>query len=358
MRPPILFSVLLSFVLLQACASTSRPDPVPSDPYLLVLEKQDGALIEIRPSTGEILERFPTARGPHEVVASRDGRWAVVAEYGDKTPGSSLAIYDLVDRKRDRGIDLAPHQRPHGMAFLDERGTVLVTSETSQAVLEVDLETGEVVRVLPTEAQGSHMLVVSPGETRVYTANIGSGTVSAIDLASGKLIDQMPVGNKPEAIDISPDGSELWVGLNGENAVVVLDSQTLATKARIDDLPLPIRVKCTRDGLVVVSCAASGEVALIGRASRTVEARIPLETIEEGPAPPGFTPGTPVPVGIVLDPEARQAYVALAAANRIAVVDLAEGRVRQYIATGSGPDGLAWVLRAGARPGGEVAGGG
>ena len=49
------------------------------------------------------------------------------------------------------------------------------------------------------------MLVLSPDRQRVYTANAGSGSVSAIDLRAGKLLKTAPTGKGTEAIALAPD---------------------------------------------------------------------------------------------------------------------------------------------------------
>jgi DNA-binding beta-propeller fold protein YncE len=159
--------------------------------------------------------------------------------------------------------------------FLSNR-TVLVTSETSHAVIEVNLISEKVVRVMDTGADTSHMLSATPDKTRVFTANIRSGSISAIDLEKGQLIRCVPTGAEPEAIDVSPDGREVWVGHNAANKLVVLDAHSLEVVAEMPTGELPIRLKCTVDGQwVLVSCARSGEVMLIDRAARKELARIP-----------------------------------------------------------------------------------
>jgi YVTN family beta-propeller protein len=51
------------------------------------------------------------------------------------------------------------------------------------------------------------------------------------------------------------------------------------------------------------------------------------------------------PGGILIVPDGSRAYVALAGDNAIAVIDLHTLEVSGKIATGQGPDGLAWAAR-------------
>lgn len=331
-----------------ACSSTDHLTPTWPGSHLIVLEKNAARAVVVDPIGGIVKHVFATETGPHEVAVSRNGEYAVVANYGDgQTKGHTLSVYNLVERHRERFIDLAPHQRPHGIVFLDRRSTVLVTSETSDAVLEVAVLDGKLVRAIPTGAKGSHMIALSPDKKRAYTSNIFSGTVSVLDVESGTLVKQIATGQKPEALDVAPNG-EIWVGHNEDDNVVVIDPKSLEIVATVPDLRLPIRLAAAPNGeFVVVSCAKSGDVAFVDTRERRVRSRIALPPRPEGsePAGPGFDASSPVPVGILVEPDSKYVFVSLAAVDQVAVLDVAEQRVRGTIATPGGPDGLAWAFR-------------
>ncbi|MFN0244992.1 MAG: cytochrome D1 domain-containing protein [Planctomycetota bacterium] len=335
-----------SFALILAACSGPRVANTPPGNHLLVLNKADATLSLIETGSGVTVDQVPTGDGPHEVAVSRDGRIAVVANYGAQTPGHTLTIYDTVERVVKHTYDIAPHRRPHGIEFLDNRTTVLVTSETSKAVLEIDVRSGKVKRVLDTGAELSHMLAITPDRKRVFTANIGSNSVSAIDLASGELVKVVPTGAKPEAIAVSPDGREVWVGHNEANKIVILDARSLEIVGEIPCGPVPIRVEFTPDGrLALASAAGSGELVLIDTRERREVQRIALErlAVPRVGAQPGQDATNPLPVGIEIEPRGRFAFVATIAADRLAVIDLKERKLAGHIATGHAPDGMAWA---------------
>ena len=316
------------------CRSGDAVAAAPPGAYLLVLNKADATIAVVQTTTGWTKDLAPTGTGPHEVAAASDGSIAVVANYGDQEPGSTLSVYGMRERRVIDTIDLSPHTRPHGIAFLDHRSTVLVTSETSRAVLEVDVRGRRVARVLDTGADGSHMLVLSPDRKRVYTANVGSGSVSAIDLGSGALLETADTGRGTEAIALSPDGRELWVGNRGGDELVVLDAATLAESARVPCPKFPIRLAFTPDGsLVLASCAASDEVRVFDAKTRKEVRSLPI---------PG-TSGPSTPVGLLVDPGGSYAFVACTGAGRVAVIDLATWTLAPPIPAGNAPDGMGWI---------------
>ena len=339
-------SAVLCVSIVSACAT--QPSSAPPGSYLCVLDKGAATLRIVEPNSGHLKDSVSTGNGPHECAVSPDEELVVACNYGDgQSAGNTLTVYRFDERRVIATIDLAPHGRPHGIAFLSNR-RVLVTSETSQAVLEVDVTFNRIVRTIETGAQGSHMLVITPDRTRAFTANVHSGTVSALDLEKGTRIATVPTGVQPEGIDVSPDGKEIWVGHNGDNKLVVLDAHTLAKLGELACGPVPIRVKCTWDGkYVLVSCAHSGELAIVDRAARKELARValPHRAVTDPNAPPDAVASNPVPVGIAVESKNRYAYVALSAADLVAVIDLEKRAVVRTFATGAGPDGLAWMWR-------------
>jgi YVTN family beta-propeller protein len=69
----------------------------------------------------------------------------------------------------------------------------------------------------------THIPAISPDGKRLYATNMFSDSVTMIEIEGAgqepQTIKQIPVGNKPEGIAVSPDGKEIWVGHNGDGGV-------------------------------------------------------------------------------------------------------------------------------------------
>ena len=99
---------------------------------LLVLNKEASVAI-VDPATQKVLGRAPTGEGPHEVVATADGKLAVVSNYGSaQMPGHTLSVIDIASRKELNRVDIAPLTRPHGLFSAD--GKVYFTAEGSKSI--------------------------------------------------------------------------------------------------------------------------------------------------------------------------------------------------------------------------------
>jgi len=313
---------------------------------LLVANKSEATLSLVDVETRAVRATLSTGEGPHEVAVSPDGRIAAVANYGGRGGGSTLTLVDLPGRRVVRTIELAPHRRPHGIVFAPDGERLLVTSEESRALLEVDLAKGAVARTLTTGAETSHMVALAPDGARAYVANIGSGSITALDLASGARLAEVRTGRGAEGIAVTPDGAEIWVTNREDDTVSVVDAKTLAVVATLAAPDFPIRAEATPDGArVLVSCAGSGDLAVFDRAQRTLERRVPL------PAASGSTAGklfggrfgsSSVPIGIEIAPDGKRAWIAHAVADVVSEVDLDRLAKTGELTAGREPDGMAY----------------
>ena len=313
---------------------------------LIVLNKAEASASLLDCETGEEVARVPTGDGPHEVAVSPDGVTAVVANYGIRgAPGRSLTVIDIPARSVRATIDLGDYHRPHGIQFLPDGGQVMVTVEQEKAVVLVDLESAAVAGAFSTGQRVSHMLVLTPDARRAFVANIMSNNVTVIDLEYAVVVGNIDTGEGPEGIDISPDGREVWVTNRAADTVSIIDTEALEVVATLPCASFPIRLKFTPDGRhVLVSNARSGDVAVFAAANRSELRRIPMQQEAVGDTSRRLFRDTfgqgPVPVGILIEPRGRRAYVAGTNADVVAVIDLRAWEVTGYLTAGKEPDGI------------------
>jgi DNA-binding beta-propeller fold protein YncE len=299
-------------------------------PVLVALNKADATLSIIDPAKMTVTGTVPTGHGPHEVVLSADGKTAYVANYGDgPSPGSSISVIDVTTAKELRRADISPLLRPHGLHLLG--GKLYFTAEANRLIARYDPVANKVDWMMGTGQNGSHMVVGTADQKKFYTANIGSDTVSAIELpplvAPRRPITHIPVGKQPEAIDVSPDGKEVWIGLNAEGMAEVVDVVGYKSVAKLNIGGRPYRVKFTPDGKsVVCTMVATKELLIIDAATRKETKRIKLES---------------VPLGIVFSADGKTAFVTAGDPDIVLKVNLDSGQVMGRVQTGKVPDGVA-----------------
>jgi len=323
-----------------AAGAASPPD------LLVVVNKSDDTVSILDAKSGALRATVKTGRGPHEVEVLADGKTAAVSDYGRAgEPGHTVTLVDL-----DRGIavatvELGAGTRPHGLEALAD-GRLLVTAEGTKELLVVDAKERRVTSRIPTGREVSHMVAAPRSGARAFVASIGSGTVTAADLAQGKVAADRPTGAGAEGIDVTPDGRQVWVTNRSADTVSVLDASSLEVLATLPAPKFPIRVKVTPDGKrALVSCAQSGDVAVFDVAARREVRRIAIDR----EAVPGSEARvfsdrfgkSPVPVGLLIAPDGKRAWVASTNADVVSVLDLEKLEVVGRLTAGREPDGLA-----------------
>jgi len=318
-------SVILMLVCVFALAAAAHAQS------LLVLNKE-GSVAIIDPATQKVLGRAPTGDGPHEVVATSDGKLAVASNYGSgQMPGHTLSVIDIASRKEIHRVDISPLLRPHGLFSVD--GKVYFTAEGSKAFGRYDPASNRVDWLMGTGQDGTHMVAMSKDHNLIFTSNIGSGTISIFE-RGGSADDWrqtvVPVGHGAEGFDLSPNGKELWAANAGDGTVSIVD---IAAKKVVQTFPVDAkrsnRLKFTPDGKrVLISDITNGALVVVDVATRKEVKRLTL--------------GHSV-AGILVAPDGSRAYVAATNDNYVAVVDLKNLEVTGRISTGNGPDGMDWI---------------
>jgi len=217
---------------------------------LLVLNKDDATFVIVNPDSGAVLGKVPVGQGPHELVASTDGKYAFASNYGTgPAPGHTISMIDIAALKELRRIDVAPLSRPHGLAFLN--GKLYFSAEADKKIARYDPATDKIDWQFETGQNATHMVLPTKDAKMFFTSNIASDSVSAIQQVADGSWTQIviPVGKGPEGLDLSPNGRELWSAHSRDGGVSIID---VATKKVTATIPLGTRrsnrIKLTPDG--------------------------------------------------------------------------------------------------------------
>jgi YVTN family beta-propeller protein len=298
----------------------------PPGAVLLIGNKGEDSVSFVSLETGKELGRSSTGKAPHEIAISPDSKQAAVVAYGGRT----VDIFDVASRKKLKTVDLSPNEGPHGIAWLKD-GKLVVTTERSRSLAIVDPAAGKVLASIPTGQTGTHMVAVSSDGRRAYTANIGSGTVSVIDLARREKLRDLGVGGEPEGIALSTDDKILWVGDLSTPRVRIYDTATFARLGEVATGQVPIRVAASPDGRwIVTSNLGNGSLTIIDSRTRTKVRDLPLSGSQQAGQ-----------VTILFSPDGKRLYAAETGRDTVAEVDVAKGTVLRRLPAGKNGDGLA-----------------
>jgi len=311
-------------------------DQKPVQAMLLVANQGDHTLSLIDSSAGKQIVAIPVdGVTGHEVAASPDGKIAYVPIYGDSgvgrpgTDGTKISVIDLAGRKVIHTIDFGHGVRPHCAIYDKNSGMLYVTTELDESISIIDPKTLKIVGSVPTGQEQSHMLVLSQDGSRGYTANVGPGTVSVLDMKARKTLAVIPISKSTQRIAISRDDRMVFTADQAKPQLAVIDTATNKVKTWV---PLPgvgYGTAPTLDGRwLLVAMRTSKQVAVVDLKTMQVAKTI---DVPDGPAE------------ILIAPNGKTAYVACNFKSQIAEIDLGQWKVTRLIDAGKTADGLAWA---------------
>jgi YVTN family beta-propeller protein len=329
MRKSPALCLLVSALCLQSSAGAQS---------LLVVNQGDTSLSIVDPASAKqiavIAEGTPTMHG-HEVITSPDGHTAYLPIYGNVgvgkpgLDGREMLIIDLPSRKIVDRLDFGHGVRPHQPVYDPARDLLYVTTELDNSVTVINPKTRKIVGSIPTGQPESHMLVLSHDGRRGYTANVGPGTVSVLDLVGKKTITVIPISKETQRISISNDDRWVFTADQTKPQLAVIDTATNKVKTWV---PLPgtgYGSALTPDGhFLLIAVPSTNQVAVVDLATMQVVRKIDV------PA---------APQEVLIRPDGKIAYVSCNTSGKVAAIDLAQWKVQNLIAAGNFADGLAWA---------------
>lgn len=327
--------MLIASLLLMTSSRLNDANSSSSAGGLLVVANQmEHTVLIVDPDSRRELAKIVVGVNGHEVIVSKDSRFAYVPIYGNSgvgkpgTDGSTIDVIDLQERKLAGSIDLGKPLRPHRAEFGPD-GLLYVTAELAHAVDVVDPSTRKVLAEIPTGQAESHMLVLTPDGRRAYTANVGAGSVSVLNLEKRSLIATIPVAKTVQRISMSVGGGSVFTHDQDAPRIAVIDTATNKITNWID-LPAPAFASApTPDGrwLLALSMAASRLFVVDLQTRKVVHSlEVPARSSE-----------------ILIRPGGETAYISGTGAGKIAVLDVRSWEMQQTIDLTPGVDGLAWL---------------
>ncbi len=209
-----------------------------------------------------------------------------------------------------------------------DQSLVYVSSLVTGQVTVIETLTNTIVTTIPVGAGAAGLDMTTDG-TRLYVATATG--IRVVETATNTVVATIPVGGNGESLDValSPDGTRAIASQHNGNTAVLIDTVTNAVIATIVVGSDPNEVTFSRDGsLAYVSNFGSNTVSVIDVATQAVTATIAV--------------GTP-PRDLELSLAGTHLYVANLGSHNISVIDTATNTVVQtFLSGGNQPVGIAF----------------
>ncbi len=233
----------------EGLAPASTPEP------LLLVSQKSSSSLGWYTLDGKLLDQVEVSDHPHEIVRSADGKRLYMTDNGVMQienageGGNKVSIIDLDARERIGEVDLGKWHRPHGIDLCPD-GVLLVTTESPDQLLVIDLDSNSITKEYPTGGETPHIVKCSRDSTAAYVSNARSGSVAKINLASGdtKLLE---TGARPEGSTLNKDGSKLFVAHRDADKIAIVDTAAWTLLGEIPTGKSPVRCGLNADETLI-----------------------------------------------------------------------------------------------------------
>jgi YVTN family beta-propeller protein len=306
------------------------PLALAAQPGVAVVEKIAGK-VGFYDASGSRVAEVKIGEYPHEIVPSLDGRILYVSNNGilwmqyAGEGGNSIAMIDRQTRTKIGDIDLGANRRPHGIAVHPKSGQLVVTTENPDGLILVDPVARRVLRRFDVKGEDPHMVLFDAAGEWAYVSNSSSGTVAAIEIASGQTV-LIPTGKRPQGGVLSPDGRTIFLTNSDGNTISLIDTSRRQVVGEIKTGDGPNRVTITPDGRTLVySLSRAHAAAFADVASRREQQQIPLAG---------------QPLSLTMTRDGKWAFSGVQDKDKVHVIDVAQRRIVRTIDTPkeAGPD--------------------
>lgn len=271
-------------------------------------------------------------------VAVTDNRTAYVANSGFTSDGTTVSVINLNTASLITTITVGTG--PRGVTLNPAGTKVYVANLTSGTVSVIDVATNTVTKTITGVGAGAWGVAFSPDGSRAYVSHYNNpGPVTVIDTGTETVLTTwtMPFA-WGQGIAVSPNGSVAWVAATNDDEVFEVNlTSGLVNPTAITVGDFPNSLAFTPDGasLFVVNGASSGTVSVIDLATNTV-----VNTIAVGD----------YPAALAMSADGTRAYVPNESGGYVSVIDVFTETVLTTLPTpnasrniGVSPDGRTLV---------------
>jgi YVTN family beta-propeller protein len=198
------------------------------------------------------VKSIPVNGAVHNVYVTPDGKYAV----SGSIPTATVSVIDTASNtvawtlKMDAGIrPMVFTRNPDGstkeiiLQLSNFHGFAVVDFAARKETRRVALPNppGQEKETQGIQGAPAHGLAITHDGRTLWVTSKYYGYVAAYSLPDCKLRKVVPVGSHPEWLTIPPDGRNLYVAIAGDDAVVVVDNQTLTVVKTIPVGAVPKR---------------------------------------------------------------------------------------------------------------------
>lgn len=229
------------------------------------------------------------------------------------TTGKNEACGDQVRRFAAGRLSQRADRDLNGFQF------VTLNADATVSVInpQIQLNNTKLEALIPLPGQGADW-VYSSSHDLLAVSVPELGEVAVLDMTRHRIVKRIALGpaSRPTRLLLADDQASLWVGLDGNESIAVLDLPTRTERARIGVGPGAKRFARSPDGSQVLVSSGRPELSLVNSRAPHPVRTITLSAPAQDMAVSGLS---------------RRAYVAVAATSTLMVIDTERAAVTERI---------------------------
>ena len=227
-------------------------DPQPSGAIckLYVANSAGNDIHVIDTRTNKVIKRVEVGPQPHGITATADGRQLFITIENTEGDEGELVWFDAVTDTVTRRMKIGP--RPNELACTPDGKIAYVPCDDATWWV-IDTVKGEVLKKIATGGR-PHNTLCSPDGKRMYLGPKGSYHVLIADLATHKVIGEIPLSDAPRPIALSKDGKRLFANVDTLIGFEVADIERRKVIHRVEaEVPEELLRKTSRSHGIALS---------------------------------------------------------------------------------------------------------
>jgi YVTN family beta-propeller protein len=223
-------------------------------------------------------------------------------------------------------------RNPHEAFFTPDGKQVWATVRGEDHLAVIDAATYREVGRIPTTS-GPGMTIFAPDGRLAFVCNSFNPVVEVVDVAKREVIKRIPVVSPfSPFIQVTPDGSEVWLTHKDVGKVTRIDTKALQVKGTIDTGPITNHLAFGQSGGRTLAYVTVGG-----------ENAVKVFTLEASPTLVKTIPVGALPHGVWASGDGSRIYVGLENGDAVDVIDTSKNEAIARVPVGQAPQALVFI---------------
>jgi YVTN family beta-propeller protein len=245
----------------------------PDQKSVLVANAAGDDVVFLDPKTGDVQSRLPNIVDPYHIGYSPNKKWFVAA--GNRL--DRIDIYAAKNQELKLVKIVKAAKTPSHIAFTSDSKLTFVTLQDSNELIAIDLATQEIVWRMPIGKMPAGVWM-TPGDKHLLIGLTGSDLVQVVDWKQQKIVKEIKTGKGAHNFRPLGDKRHIFLTNRVDSTISIIDMDKLEKIADIKGLPSgPDCMDVTADGTELwVTFRFAKKVGIIDIASRKLVTTIPV----------------------------------------------------------------------------------